>query len=92
LVLGMLDTKDATRFAAPLARLAAIATTLTIPGAEASLTAEALAARLAEAGLTATPAATLDTALAEAARHARPGDDLLVCGSLYLAGAVLARD
>ncbi|MEO1468041.1 MAG: folylpolyglutamate synthase/dihydrofolate synthase family protein [Pseudomonadota bacterium] len=92
LVLGMLDTKDATRFAAPLARLAASATTLTIPGAEASLTAEALAARLAEAGLPATPAATLDTALAEAARHARPGDDLLVCGSLYLAGAVLARD
>ncbi|MEM6971517.1 MAG: folylpolyglutamate synthase/dihydrofolate synthase family protein [Pseudomonadota bacterium] len=89
LVAGMLDTKDATRFAAPLAPLVRSAATVTIPDAPASLSASALSAVFDGAGIAARPAPSVEAALAAVLADARPGDDVLICGSLYLAGHVL---
>ncbi|MEL6336374.1 MAG: folylpolyglutamate synthase/dihydrofolate synthase family protein [Pseudomonadota bacterium] len=90
LIAGMLDTKAAGDFARPLAPLVRRAATLAIPGAPASLTADALSDRFREVGIEATPAESLEEALA-ALGPLPAGSRVLICGSLYLAGAVLAR-
>ena len=94
LVVGMLESKDAEGFLRPLARQAARAFTLAIPGAAASLGAEALACRARRAGLDAQPVAGIIEALRTIARTAPPGGAprVLICGSLYLAGSVLGDD
>ena len=91
-VSGMLKTKDASGFFRPLAPHVAAARTVTIPGEEASLTAEETAAAAARAGLTAIPAASVDTAVVELARSLDRPARILICGSLYLAGKVLAEN
>ena len=90
LIVGMLDTKAAEDFLAPLADVAAGAMTVTIPDTEAAIPAETLAARAEAAGLAAAPQADVAAAL-EAILAQHPGGPLRVaiCGSLYLAGAVL---
>lgn len=93
LVCGMLDTKDAGGFLAPFRGLAAHAEAISIPGAEASLHAGKLAEAARQAGLDATPAATLEQALDRAAIAAgRATPRILICGSLYLAGHVLREN
>lgn len=90
LVAGMLDTKDAPGFFAPFAGLAAHVETVTIPDAPASLPAEKLAEAARAAGLDATPAASLESAIARAVVDAgRASPRILICGSLYLAGHIL---
>ncbi|MBX3489971.1 folylpolyglutamate synthase/dihydrofolate synthase family protein [Parvibaculum sp.] len=90
LVAGMLDTKDAAGFFAPFAGLAAHVETVTIPDAPASLPAEKLAEAARAAGLDATPAVSLESAIARAVVDAgRAGPRALICGSLYLAGHIL---
>lgn len=90
LVLGMLETKDAARYLAPMAPLAAGAVTLTIPETPASLPGARLAEIASGAGLAATPADSLEAALAEIRAHQPEGPlRVLICGSLYLAGHVL---
>ncbi|ABS61763.1 FolC bifunctional protein [Parvibaculum lavamentivorans DS-1] len=93
LICGMLDTKDAAGFFAPFRGLVSHVETIAIPGADAGLPADRLAAAAQEAGLDATPAAHLDQALervAVAAGRAMPR--LLICGSLYLAGHILKEN
>ncbi len=92
LVVGMLETKDAGAFLRPLAPFAASLRTVAIPGAAASLSAAALAATARSAGFEdAAPAGSVAEAVAGQA--ARPGPaQVLICGSLYLAGAVLAEN
>ncbi len=89
LVFGMLKTHDAAGFLKPLApwveRLEAIA----IPGEANSLSAEEATQAALTVGLAATPRASIAEAIAVAsAPHAR----VLICGSLYLAGRVLAEN
>ena len=91
LVVGMLDTKDAGGFLAPLAPYATSAVTLTVAGEPAALDAEALAAAATAAGMKARAAPSIEAALALATASARP-PRVLVCGSLYLAGQVLAAN
>ncbi|WP_448192799.1 bifunctional folylpolyglutamate synthase/dihydrofolate synthase [Azospirillum sp. sgz301742] len=91
LVFGMLASKEPAEFLGPLAphirRLRAVA----IPGEEASLSAEAAAAAARAVGITdAVPAADTAAALASLS-GAEPGR-ALICGSLYLAGTVLAEN
>ena len=91
LVCGMLNTKDVQGYMRPLAAEAASLTAVPIPGAEATLPAEATAAAARAAGLKATTAADAEHAIADlAARH--PGARILICGSLYLAGEILRRN
>ena len=93
LVCGMLDTKDAAGFLAPFRGLATHVETVAIPGAEASLSAGALAEAARSTGLDATPAADLTQALDRAAIAAgRATPRILICGSLYLAGHVLVEN
>ncbi|MDZ4382542.1 MAG: folylpolyglutamate synthase/dihydrofolate synthase family protein [Parvibaculum sp.] len=93
LVSGMLDTKDATGFFAPFRGLAAHVETVAIPDTPASMTAAALADTAAGAGLDAHPASSLDEALTRACLAAgRATPRILICGSLYLAGQVLAEN
>ncbi|MEM7498758.1 MAG: folylpolyglutamate synthase/dihydrofolate synthase family protein [Pseudomonadota bacterium] len=92
LVTGMLDTKAAEDYARPLAPLVTGARTVAIPGATATLPAATLAERFTAAGIKASPAQSVGEAVAALARDAAPGDHVLLCGSLYLAGHVLAEN
>jgi dihydrofolate synthase/folylpolyglutamate synthase len=89
LVTGMLNTKDAAGFLRPLASRARGLRAVTIPGEENALAAGAIAAAAGEAGIAARTAPSLTAALAEIAGESEKGR-VLICGSLHLAGVVLA--
>jgi dihydrofolate synthase/folylpolyglutamate synthase len=91
LVVGMMNTKDTAGFIAPLAKHARALWAVTIPGEKNALPAEAIAAAAASVGL---PARTADSVLA-AIRDIPVHDGngrVLICGSLYFAGKVLAEN
>ena len=97
LVCGMLKTKDAVGFLAAFGGLARHVVTVDIPGEDASLGAGALYDRARAAGLDAAPAEDLEDAMMQIAARARvnphdPPPRILICGSLYLAGVVLAEN
>ncbi|MFC3705201.1 bifunctional folylpolyglutamate synthase/dihydrofolate synthase [Devosia honganensis] len=91
LVMGMMNNRppedflDAFRALAPAAVL-----TLAIPGEPNAHTASELAARAQKAGFAARPQRSVGAALREAARIG--GARVLICGSLYLAGDILAKN
>ncbi|SMH55444.1 bifunctional folylpolyglutamate synthase/dihydrofolate synthase [Azospirillum agricola] len=93
LIYGMLASKDPYEFLAPLAPFAHAMRTVAIPGEEASLTAEESAEAGRTCGIQDTAAAA---GVAEALASLTEGRDgparVLICGSLYLAGAVLAEN
>jgi len=92
LVYGMLNTKAAEAFLAPLARGAAALRAVAIPGEPNSLSAEAAAQHARSAGIAdAVPADSVAAAVAGLARRTGPAR-VLICGSLYLAGRVLAEN
>jgi dihydrofolate synthase/folylpolyglutamate synthase len=91
LVVGMLNTKDAAGFLAPFAPHARLLRAVTIPGEENPLPAEAIAAAAASVGIAAEPAESIAAALRDIVD--RPGPvRILICGSLHLAGIVLAEN
>jgi dihydrofolate synthase/folylpolyglutamate synthase len=92
LVFGMLATKDGLGFLRPLAPLVASARTVTIPGEPATLTADEAAQIARQAGIAAMPVESVNAAVAALARAARGPARILICGSLYLAGHVLAEN
>ena len=92
IVAGMLRTKDAAGFFRPLAPHVAAARSVTIPGEDASLTAQETAEAAGRGGLSATPAESVAAAVAALARSATEPCRILICGSLYLAGQVLAEN
>ena len=89
LVWGMLNTKDAGSFIERFAGIASRVIAVTIPDEENALAAEALAAAARGKGLSAETAVSLADGLKQAALAA-PAARILICGSLYLAGHVLA--
>ncbi|MFI4985906.1 MAG: bifunctional folylpolyglutamate synthase/dihydrofolate synthase [Alphaproteobacteria bacterium] len=92
LVYGMLKSKDAQSFLTPLAPHATALRAVAIPGEANSLSAEAAASHARAAGHRAQPAESPLAAVTElVAELARPSR-LLICGSLYLAGKVLAEN
>lgn len=97
LIAGMLKTKDAAGYFSPFRGIARHVTTVAIAGEQGSIGAGALydAARL--AGLSASPADDLMDAMMQVSAWARAREDepaprILICGSLYLAGQVLAEN
>ncbi len=92
LVYGMLNTKAARDFVQPLAPLAHSLHAVTIPGVEAALSAEDAAAEAGDAGIHARVSPDVETAIREILARARQPGRILICGSLYLAGTVLARN
>jgi len=89
LVWGMLATHDTHAFLEPLAPHVARLRAVAIPGEANARPAEELAATARALGIDAAPAASVGAAVAEAVV---PGGRGLICGSLYLAGRVLAEN
>jgi dihydrofolate synthase/folylpolyglutamate synthase len=91
LVVGMLNTKDAAGFLAPLAPHARSLHAVAIPGEENPLPAEAIVAAAASVGMRAEAASSITAALRDIAGRAGPAR-VLICGSLHLAGVVLSEN
>jgi dihydrofolate synthase/folylpolyglutamate synthase len=89
LVWGMLDTKDAEGFIRCYAGLASAVRTVDIPDSAAAVPAGRLAEAARRAGLAAEASRDVEDAVREAAALAGPSGRVMICGSLYLAGAVL---
>ena len=91
LIVGMMNTKDAAGFIAPLERHASALWAVTIPGEQNALPAEAIAAAAGSVGLAARTAGSVLAAIRDI--FTRGGDGrVLICGSLYFAGKVLAEN
>ncbi len=91
LIMGMMNTRAPEDFLAPFQDLHPVhISTLTIPGEQNAHKGEEIAARARAMGFAATAERSITTALAAAAEimNAR----VLICGSLYLAGDVLAKN
>jgi dihydrofolate synthase/folylpolyglutamate synthase len=91
LVVGMMNTKDAAGFIAPLAKHARALWAVTIPGEKNALPAEAIADAAGSAGLPAQTADSVLAAIRDIPVHNGNGR-VLICGSLYFAGTVLAEN
>ena len=100
LITGMLNTKDPVGFFRPFAGLAERVLTVPVPGTTAGRDPAELAEAARVAGLPAEPTSGFEAALDRVragngdgppARPPRP-PRILICGSLYLAGAVLAAN
>lgn len=91
LVLGMMGQKDAAGFLENFRGLVSRVETVPIPGSrETAYDAIDLAAAAAAAGFNAEPAADVETAIQRVQLLADEPIRILICGSLYLAGHVLA--
>jgi dihydrofolate synthase/folylpolyglutamate synthase len=92
LVFGMLRAKDARAFLAELAPSIDRAATVPVPDEPTSLGAEEAAAIAARQGIQAVPTKDMAEALKLLAVASSMPARILICGSLYLAGAVLAEN
>ena len=92
LICGMMGLKDATGFLSPFRGLVRHIVTVPIPGAhEAPFSPEALAEVANRIDLSAEPSAEIESALRRIEILDAAPKRVLICGSLYLAGHVLAR-
>ncbi|MGV8988209.1 MAG: bifunctional folylpolyglutamate synthase/dihydrofolate synthase [Cypionkella sp.] len=91
LICGMLNTKDVRGYMRPLASQAAMLHAVAIPGEKNTLPAETTRDAAQAAGIKAEVAASVADALTQIIATA-PQARVLICGSLYLAGAVLREN
>jgi dihydrofolate synthase/folylpolyglutamate synthase len=92
LVFGMLTTKDASGFLRPLARHATAARAVPFPEGHSAYTPQEASAKAADVGLDCVPANDIGAALEDLLVTQPAPMRILICGSLYLAGEVLARN
>lgn len=93
LIVGALNTRNPADFLRPVAPYAASVKGVAIPGAENSHTADAIVTGAASVGLPAAPAASVTAAIEAIKAAAGPGPArVMICGTLYLAGWVLAEN
>ena len=90
-ICGMLNTKDIAGYLRPLARHLAGLSAVSIPGEANTLPAEHTARVAREVGIAAVEAEGVLSALCDIAAQ-DPQARVLICGSLYLAGAVLREN
>lgn len=90
-ICGMLNTKDIAGFLSPLRPYLAGLLAVSIPGEKATLEAAETRAAAIAAGIPAAVAPSVEAALESCATEA-PGGRVLICGSLYLAGALLREN
>jgi dihydrofolate synthase / folylpolyglutamate synthase len=91
LIWGMLNTKDHAAFIRPLVPLAEQVFTITIPDEPNAVPAATLADTVKALGGTAATSESFQKALRQAS-ELKPAARILICGSLYLAGHVLAAE
>jgi dihydrofolate synthase / folylpolyglutamate synthase len=89
MIWGMLNTKDPGAFIAHFKHLEPTVFTIAIPDEANTIAADVLAEIANKMGVVASPASSLENALGQAALL-QPAQRILICGSLYLAGHVLA--
>lgn len=92
LVAAMLESKEPSAFLAPLAPHITSLFAVPVPGAHAAYTPTDLAAHARAAGIEARAATGVDDALNRIVAEAGGSARVLICGSLYLAGAILERN
>ena len=93
LIVGMLATKDCAGYLRNFSGLARRVFAIPIPNQEKSLPAEAVAQAARSVGIPAERYATIEEALAATSRlELDPAPRILIAGSLYLAGEVLAKN
>nr|WP_295885604.1 folylpolyglutamate synthase/dihydrofolate synthase family protein [uncultured Devosia sp.] len=90
LIMGLMNTRAPAAVLAPFAGMASQVLTLGIPGEANAHKAAYIAAEARKAGFEARPMRSVISALKAAAEV--PNARVLICGSLYLAGDVLARN
>jgi dihydrofolate synthase/folylpolyglutamate synthase len=88
----MLNTKDVSAFLRPIAPAIRACTSVAIPGEEASLSAAEAAQAARALLLRATPSEDVATAIRTLVAGAEAPGRILICGSLYLAGVILAQN
>lgn len=91
LICGMLNTKDIDGYLRPLAAVTQDLTAVSIPGEASTLPAEATAEAARDVGFSADVADDVGAALAKIVATT-PQARVLICGSLYLAGAILREN
>jgi len=87
---GMMNSKDTADFLRPLSGPAVSFNALAIPGEENSLPADELASAAGAVGLRAEVTGSVTAAIQAIVASAETPGRILICGSLYLAGTVLA--
>ena len=92
LIFASLSTHDPRGILQPFAGLARDVHTVAVPGEHKTLTADETAAAARDIGFAATASASVRTALSEIVAGATAPGRVLICGSLYLAGTVLAEN
>ena len=92
LVFAMQTTKDASGFLRPLARHARAARAVPFPPGHSAYTPEQACTKAAEVGLDCASANDIGAALEDLLATQPAPMRILICGSLYLAGSVLARN
>ena len=92
LIFGMLDSKEPVDFLRPLVERVCHLYAVAIPGEESSLSADAVATAAKSLGIGATPADSVGAAITAILGTANLPSRILICGSLYLAGQVLANN
>ena len=92
LIAALLNSKDSEGYLEPLAGVASDVRCIAIPGEAASLTADEMLRAANRAGLDATTAASLEDALDDILGAAISPARILICGSHYLVGALLAEN
>jgi dihydrofolate synthase/folylpolyglutamate synthase len=91
LICGMLNTKDISGYLSPLARQVSSLTAVSIPGEANTLPAEDTAQTARNCGIDSSVANTVRDAVNILVAR-QPDSRILICGSLYLAGAVLREN
>jgi dihydrofolate synthase/folylpolyglutamate synthase len=91
LICGMLNTKDVTGYLRPLSAVVDGLTAVPIPGEANTLPAEVTASVARDCGISVAEAPGVQDALDDIIRT-EPQARVLICGSLYLAGAVLREN
>ena len=90
LIMGMMNTRNPADFLAPFGDQPQAIFTLSVPGEPNAHKADTIARQARAAGFRAVPKRSILSALQAAAQV--PGARVLICGSLYLAGDVLAKN
>ena len=90
LIMGMMSNRSPAEFLEPFKGMVQEVFTLTVPGEPNAHTADFIASDARSVGLQTTTAPDVEAALTQAAKT--PNARVLICGSLYLAGDVLAKN
>jgi len=92
LIVGQMNSRDPADFLIPFAGHVAGLRGVAIPGEENSCSAAEIAAAGHAAGFRAAPSADVSEAIVDLTKESSGPGRILICGSLYLSGTVLAAD